>query len=56
MCRSLYGTVVAELAIPATVLSLDELTGLRGMAETYLATVKGALKKMDMDDARNIVV
>lgn len=52
---SLYGTVVAELGTPLTVLSLDELTGLRGMAETYLATIKGALKKMNMEDAENVI-
>jgi hypothetical protein len=53
--RSLYGIVAAELGTPPTVLSLDKLTGLRGTAETYLETVKGALKKMNMEDAKNVI-
>lgn len=53
--RSLYGTVAAELGSPPTVLSLDELTGHRGSAVQYLETLKGALKKMDISDARNII-
>lgn len=53
--RSLYGTVAAQLGTPPTVLSLDELTGHRGSAVKYLETLKGALKKMDMSEARNII-
>ena len=52
---SLYGTVAAELGEPPCVLSLDELTGSQGTAEKYLETMKGALKKMDLDDGKNFV-
>jgi hypothetical protein len=53
--RSLYGTVAAELGEPLYVLSLDELTGSQGMAKKYLETMKGALKKMNLDDGKNFV-
>jgi hypothetical protein len=53
--HSSYETVAAELGALPTVLSLDELMGLRGTAEKYLETTKGALKKMDMEDAKNII-
>jgi len=47
--------VAAELGTPPIVLSLDELMGHQGTAETYLETVKGALKKMDMEDGKNVI-
>jgi len=53
--RSIYGTVAAERLRPPVVLSLNELKGKRGTAETYLETAKCALKKMDQDDGRNFI-
>jgi hypothetical protein len=55
LCRSLYGSVAAEVGQYPTVLSLDELTGHQGSAAKYLETVKKAMKNMEIEDGRNLI-
>jgi hypothetical protein len=45
---SLYGTLAAERGIYPTILSLEDLTGKRGDADTIVGVVEVSLKKMTM--------
>ena len=45
----LYGTVGAGVGKYPIVMSLDDMTGKRGMAENYLATIKGAMQGMGIE-------
>jgi hypothetical protein len=53
--RSLYGTVAAGIGEFPTVLSLEELTGIRGTADTYLETIQKAMKHNEIEEAKNII-
>lgn len=44
--RSLYGTLAAERGEYPTILSLDDLTGKRGDADTIVGVVESSMKKM----------
>ena len=46
---SIYGTVGAGVGKYPIVMSLDDMTGKRGMAENYLATIKGAMRGMGIE-------
>ena len=47
--RSIYGTVGAGVGKYPIVMSLDDMTGKRGTAENYLATIKGAMRGMGIE-------
>jgi hypothetical protein len=53
--RSLYRTVVAGIGEFPTVLGLEELTGLRGTADTYLETIQKAMRHNEIEEAKNII-
>ncbi|KAJ7733867.1 hypothetical protein DFH07DRAFT_780507 [Mycena maculata] len=53
--RSLYGTVGAGVDAYPSLISLDDMTGNHGSADQYMSTITGALEKMDIGDAKNII-
>lgn len=53
--RSLYGIVAAEVGQYPVVISLSEMTGIRGTADNYLETMKKGLREMEIGDARNVI-
>ena len=46
---NIYGTVGVGVGNYPIVMSLDDMTGKRGMAENYLATIKGVMKGMGIE-------
>jgi hypothetical protein len=53
--RSLYGSVASQIGEDPIVLSLDDLTGKRGSAQTYLETAVAALKRNELENPTNII-
>ena len=47
--RNIYGTVGAGVGKYPIMMSLDDMTDKRGMAENYLATIKGAMQGMGIE-------
>jgi len=54
--RSLYGTVVANIAQHPTILGLNDLTGYRGSADKLLEVAKEAINNMELPPQNIIAV
>jgi hypothetical protein len=53
--RSIYGSVAAQLNKDPIILGLENLTGKRATANTYLETIQTSMQKMDIGDGKQFI-
>jgi hypothetical protein len=53
--RSIYGSVAAQLNKDPIILGLENLTGKRATANTYLETIQTSMQKMDIADGKQFI-